>query len=421
MNKIAAITHFVDNFSDFQIPVLVAKDSPDGKLVNTNNEFKKLFTNTKEYVQDTIFSKIFDENNQNINLNGCCYHIDKVSSSDSTTFFFTPNNNLSIDTIQWIRHELFNILNPIMGFSDYLLESENIKPDELELIGRIHSNARKMFNIIDQANLFQTILNRTEAIEAVEYSVYDFILELSDSLLIKGITDKACGITIQDNANVRAYIANHNLRTILENHIINLLSFQIQKSVDFNISKKESSIFIEINLGSSQLPTNYLNDIIKIENTFKNCLQIERLDKTGLNYILLLLLLDNLNSQITTLINNDNTLHIKLIIPIATYLETTSSPYKTHPKDNYSQKKFANDIPKELYHKLYLLFIKLGNINLLDNWEELAQKFELANTKHQNKAIENTIQNIRKSIKIFDILELKKIHTKLSLIFENVK
>jgi len=417
MIKTQTISNYFDSFSDFKIPILSVKKSQSGRLINTNDEFKKIFENIINYKEEDILFKYLKGNNKNFNINGCCYNIDKITDSDTTTYFITPNNNLSNYTLPWIKHELFNILNPIMGFSDYLLESEDINPNELELIERIHLNAKKMFDTIGQANLFQIIVNKTETIEADEYSVYDFILELSDSLLIKNNIDKPCSIKIQEDTNVSAYIANPNLRTILENHIVNLLTFQAQKNADFSIFKRDAFVYIEIDLGANLLPSNYLNDIKKTETAYKDCKKIKKLDGLGLNYILLLLILDNLNSQISTFVNKEDILQIRLTIPITTQLKKTSNYKNIHSENNDTLSIHYKNVPPGLHDELNILFNNLGNINLLDSWEEMAQEFEYTNAKHKNTVVEITINNIRKAINAFDIIELKEIHAKLSLVF----
>lgn len=156
-NKISNIVGIYKNLS---IPILGESVIKRGINFLINDKFYELFLkgnleeNHLEIIKNHI-SKI--KLNQKIHHEGNIYQVDETSITNGDIYYFY---NLSSESVQhsflWLKHDLLNILNPIMGFADVLEESDEIAKDDKILIQKIRSNSHKLYQQIQKLSLLQT-------------------------------------------------------------------------------------------------------------------------------------------------------------------------------------------------------------------------------------------------------------------------
>lgn len=420
MLRVEDSNKLLGKFKDAHVPILALNKSDE--IIEANKSFSLIFLKTlpasKEEFLETFLEKIAVE--KQVQYNGCCFNIDKFAENGIDYYLFSKNNNSTSQSFLWLKHDLLNILNPIMGFSDVLLESETIEPDELELIEKIHQNSKKMYYQIDRLATLQNLSNSKQVIKAEEYKVSDFFYEMADILWVNKLIDYPSRVNIKPEANVTANISNHNLRSILEGQIVFMLSFQDKKKVDFNILVKDNTVIVQIEFETSQFPINYLEEMQTLEKFSNNCLEIKSIQTTGLNYLLLSQIIGAINGGIFVH-NKNNQYYLELSFPIKTRIKEEIIKEVVDYDDlktTHSKPIDVKNIPDELFKKLQKICHRFDGLIILDKWEELATKVEKANSISQNKDIGKIVEDIRIAIRLFDIDKLKKIHTECKMVFD---
>jgi len=425
MLKLEDSNKLLGKFKDVHVSTLALNTANETIEVNKSfcsHFFNNLSSNKEEFLEKFV-KRIMIE--KQVQSNGCCFNIDRFTENGIDFFLFCKNNNNTSQSFLWLKHDLLNILNPIMGFSDVLLESETIEPDELELIEKIHQNSKKMYNQIDRLAILQNLGNKSHNFNAEEYKVGDFFYEMADILWVNKFIDYPSKVTVEPNANVTASISNHNLRNILEGQIVFMLSFQDKKNVDFNILLRNDRVIIQIEFGKSQLPTNYLEEMQSIEKFSNQCNEIKTIQTTGLNYLLLSQVISTLNGEIYIQDNKDNNkYYLELSFPVKNRINediTKDIVEYDDLKTNQFKTINAKNIPDNLFKKLHKICHRFDGLIILDKWEELANKVEKANSVNQNKDIKKIVEDIRVAIRLFDIEKLKKIHVDCKMIFHEAR
>lgn len=409
-------TNMIAKYKDFKLAVL-AFNTDNNKVIVANDSFLNLFvsSNITNGKKEDILKKFLGKvgTNTKIQVEGCCYHIDRVRERDYTYLLFSSSRNSTELSFLWLKHDLLNILNPIMGFSDVLLDSETMEPDELELIHKIYQNSKKMYQHMDNLSILQNLGIKKHLVIADEYQVKDFVFELADTLLINENIHYPSAITDNTKRNIAAKIAYHDFRRILEKQILIFLSWQESKRVDFDISIKNDSVNIQILFPNCKVPSNFLDEFILVERFAESCEKIDKLQTVGLNYLLLIQIIMNMHGTVKLKFIKDEFDYLLLSFPISSNdIEKPESKLQglnTWKKEDKNKHSKLN-IPPQQFKKLEELFNNFDGLIILDDWEDFAKKIEAINRPLKNKEIESIIENIRTSIRLFDIVMLKKIH-----------
>ncbi len=417
MLKIDNTSELLGSYKDFKMAVLVQNIDSNEETIAINKSFKQLFlqkhteTELKHHFLKNFLLQI--NSHKQINISGCCYYIDKISEGNFNYYLFSPSSNSVMKSFLWLKHDLLNILNPIMGFSDILSESESMEPDDLELVNRILFNAKKMYSQIDRLSTLQNLNNPEKIILSEEYQISDFVDEMADILIINQHISFPSNILIDHNANVSARIANHDFRSVLESQILYFLSYQEIKKVDFKVYINDNIVHIQSEFIDCDIPPNYLTELILMEEFTKNCSHIDKLQAHGLNYLLLVQLVEKLDGKVSLDHGSQNILTMDLEFPITSHHDeiidikrnVQNSTGEIEPQCLYS-----GDVPMPYFSEFHKLFNEFDGLIILDEWENLANKIEDINTPLQDKEIKTIIEQIRKALRLFDIDMLKKIH-----------
>jgi len=416
----------ISEYLNFEIPVLAHKKLRGDNFVVANKSFKDLFfpDKTSKVSLETTMSDFFIKitTTEDFLWKGNCYKVDKLNKGMGLTFFFI---SLSRKTFQqsflWLKHDLLNILNPIMGFSDILMEMDHIAPESLELIEKINHNSRRIYHQINQISLLQSMASNNFEINAEEYNINIFFQELVDKLVINNnIEPHNIHLQICKNS-VHVNIANHEFRTVLENQLIIFSKWQEAPHINIDCSVFQRKIKIEIRFENCKIPNNKLGDITKVDLFVSTCKNIDKLQNEGFNYLMLSHIVDLLSGNIQFVYNEDQASILQIIFPISK-LNNGENHVNPLMKTNLQNTTFTNedvkiDLPPSMEKELKQICKHFDGLLILDEWEELANKIEKINSPFQILEIQQIVDEIRIAIRTYHVEKLKKIHQNCKFIF----
>jgi len=418
MLKVENNSEWMAMFQNLKLAALSIQQTNQGNRISVNDSFIRIFLqNQDNQISKESFYKAFlakIQTDDDIYSHGTCYQIDKIKDGITNHYLFTPSFNSVQQSFLWLKHDLLNILNPIMGFSEFLMESESISKEDIELVNKIRQNSQLMFTQLDQLSILQKISILKHQVHADDYSVGDFMKEMIDTLIINKQVDTPPQLNIQNDQLIYAKLANHDLRAVLENQILYFLNWQESKKLDFNISVKDDQVMIQMEFYDNNIPQNYLDELVLLEKFASECHSIDKLHSPGLNYLILIQVVDILQGKVR--INTEEQIFksFEMVFPI-TKLQTKANDEKSNnPHSDFSnikKKAYKINLPKEKYEQMQELCNSFDGLIILDDWEEFALKIEELNYTTQNDEIEKLIQEIRTAIRLFDLDKLKKIHS----------
>jgi hypothetical protein len=412
-------------YIDFNIPVLAQKKLREEQFIVANQSFQDIFfLNQKHHsTLDSSLQKLLKQISvvDDFYWNGSCYKIDKLSKSEGLTLFFiSASKDSTKQSFLWLKHDLLNILNPIMGFSDILLESEQITPDNLELIEKINSNSRKIYHQINQISLSQAIAKPYYNLNIEEYDVSTFMNELMDKLIINNsIESHQIHITPCKN-DVSAHIASHEFRTVLENQLIIFMQWQDHPQLEISSSINKRSVTIKVSFSNCMIPTNKLRDITKIQQLRAVCKPIDKLQIEGFNYLILAQITDLLGAKMQLIYEENKSCILQFSFPIVKQSnnQSESAILTNNFQNNNSEiKNIKLDIPRSMEIQLKEICANFDGLVILDEWEELATKIEEINMSYHILEIQQIVEEIRTAIRTYHVGKLKKIHQYCKSIF----
>ena len=418
MLKVENNSEWMAMFQNLKLAVLSVQKTEQKSKIAINDNFTNIFLqniegqiSTEDFIKNFLAKIQADDD---IYSHGICYQIDKIKDGITNHYLFTPSFNSVQQSFLWLKHDLLNILNPIMGFSEFLMESESISKEDIELVNKIRQNSQLMFTQIDQLSILQKISILKHQVHADDYSVGDFMKEMIDTLIINKQVDTPPLLNIQNDKLIYAKLANHDLRAVLENQILYFLSWQESRKLDFNISIKDDQVMIQMEFYDNNIPQNYLDELILLEKFAKECHPIDKLHSPGLNYLILIQVVDILQGKVKIKTDEQIFKSFEMVFPI-TKLQTKAKDEKpNNPHSDFSnikKKSYQIKLPKEEHQQMQELCNNFDGLIILDDWEEFALKIEELNYTTQNDEIEKIIQEIRTAIRLFDLDKLKKIHS----------
>lgn len=408
----------LDKYKDLKMAVLCLKSKDTSNEIIVNKSFEELFFRAKKKQESSEnFLRVFSKKlvgKEEIHFHGTCYFIDLLLDGGDQYFFFSATSNSVNKSFLWIKHDLLNILNPIMGFSDVLLEMTGLPNDEKELISKIHQNSKKMYRQIDKLSLLQNLNVRNQIFAAEEYQLLDFVNEMADILLVNKYIDIPSTIHIQDDAYITAQIANHDFRSALETQIHFFLSYQNIKQANFNVVAQGEFLTLIIEFDNCIVPENYFQELLQMEKFLSECKYIDKVQIPGLNYLLLLQIVNILFGEVEITNETENKYELKIHFPISNYKKGgihTTDNQSNNSNYNYKNSIDLSHLNDDLFKKIKKILKSFDGLIILDEWEKFAIKLERANKADQDKNILAITNNIREAIRLFDVDRLKKIHS----------
>lgn len=398
-------------FQNLSFPVLLFRKENDKLDVHYNKPFEQIFLNlySRENALEWLIEKVQDKTE--IHWQGNLYIIDKIEEGQGRVFYlFNASKNSVNQSFLWLKHDLLNILNPIMGFSDVLSESENLDQDERELVSKIYNNSKKMYTQFEQIATLQHLNQDEEKIKAEEYHVIDFLKEIADKLFINEHITERASIRSSHHGELWSNIAHRHFRNALENQVIILLNWTDDKKVNFVLENDEKSISIDIIFGIGKYPANKMEEFKTVDNFIQECKPINKLQSEGLNYLLLSQLCYIMGGKVKLNFNHNREVNIKLQFPLS-HINTKQSLLQLSDENEENSithiTKQKNSIPKVLLHDFKILCNSFDGLIILDEWEDFANKIEEMNQHSLNPILLQITEEIRTAVRTFNVVQLK--------------
>lgn len=408
------------NYKAFTIPVIRIDKSSDNVIFEFNDAFKNLFLKNKEiFTEDQVtFSKSINNiiNRPVFHWNGILYHINEIKESETIQFYLiSPSENSVALSFLWLKHDLINILNPIIGFSDILSESKDILDEDAQLIEKIKSNSQKFYEQVQKIAALQLLTLNDNDQSTGKYLLSDFLLELNNKLRIDNSIEKDIHLEIEGNGHVSDRISNPDFRFAFEEHFSFITKHQSTANIKMKMFAEEDCLKIESVFEHCMLSNRQFEDLKNVELYISESKSIQRLQSDPLNYLLLCELLTQIggNCEITV---KSETLIFMMCFPILETLKHEAELIEIIENANI-KKTNSFDFPPQLLEELQNKCSNFHGFMILDDWEAISSHMENINKKHNNTDLETLIKDINLAIQSFDVEKLKNIFRKYQLIF----
>lgn len=407
-------------YNAFTIPVISIDKSSKNEDYKYNDAFKKLFLKNKEtFLEDQItFSKSINKivKDTIFHWNGILYHVNKIEESETIhSYLITPSENSVALSFLWLKHDLINILNPIIGFSDILAESEDIPEDDAQLIEKIRSNSQKFYEQVQKIAALQLLTLNDNDLAKGKYLLSDFLLELNNKLRIEHSIEKDIQLEVIDNGHVSDRISNPDFRFAFEEHFAFLLKHQSSAGIKMKMKAENDCLNIECIFENCMLSKRQIEDLKNVELYISESKAIYRLQSDPLNYLLLCELLTQIGGHCEITVKGE-TVFFMMCFPLLETLKHEAEMIEIIESTNHRNTN-SFDFPPQLLDELQNECSGFHGFMILDDWETLTNQMTNINKKHHNTDLEQLIKDINLAVQSFDIEKLKNIFIKHQLIF----
>lgn len=410
----------VFKYKTFSIPVITVSILPNNENIEYNEAFKDLFLKNKEIFSDdqTTFSKSINKliSNAIFHWNGILYLVNTIKESETTnTFLITPSENSVALSFLWLKHDLINILNPIIGFSDILSESEGIPEDDAQLIEKIKSNSQKFYEQLQKIAALQLLTLNDNDQATGKYLMSDFLLELNNKLRVEKSIEEDIQLDVVDNGHVSDRISNPDFRFAFEEHFAFLTKHQTKAGIKMRMYAEDDCLNVEGIFEECMLSNRQLEDLNNVELYISESKAIERLQSDPLNYLLLCELLTQIGGNCEIIVKGE-TVVFKMCFPLLETLKHQAEMIEIIENSNHKNANIS-EFPPQLLDDLQNHCSGFHGFMILDDWEALTSQMTNINKKHQDANLELLIRDINLSVQSFDVEKLKSIFKKHQLIF----
>lgn len=403
----------------FSIPVISLRSINKSVEFEYNKAFENLFKNNtaifpqEETAQLSAFEKLIHK--PFIHWNGSPYMINELKESEGLSYYFLyPKNNSVALSCLWLKHDLINILNPIMGFSEILAESDDMNEEDNLLIRKIGVNSKKMFEQIQKLSALQLLTLKDKKESKGQYLINDFLLEINNKLII----EKTLQGEIKNDLKTEIYVSNRICKADFQQAFEGFLSFLARSQKTSNMEIKsvlsDKSIALNFILEDCMIYPNQIEDIQNIDKYILKNQTITSLKADTLNY----LLINEISHQIggkCSFYTDGNRIVFHIELPIqnssnkAQDFKSIDSPHANTNNDFH--------FSVELQEELKKLFSNFDGLMVLDKWETFNSELEIINARFQNANLEQHIKNLKDAIQSFDVDSLKNFYHKCQSIF----
>jgi hypothetical protein len=408
------ISKLIGTYSSLSIPVLGELEIQNGINFLINKKFHNLFLKDKPQENHLEIIKKQVERikvHQKIHHKGNIYNVDETTVSKGVKYYFY---SLALESVHhsflWLKHDLLNILNPIMGFADVLAESEEIATEDQILAQKIRSNSNNLYHQIQKLSLLQS-LNQEDDNKNGTYELSDFIKEITNQLLANNSIDHIEKIEISHNGKVSDRIIQSDFRSSLEEHLKYLISFQDKKELKILALHYNDTFRIKFQITQCVLPSQYLKEIDDVEQFINNSQAITKLQIPSLNYLILSELCHSIGASVF-LKTNRETVVVELQLPSLSS-KTDIKQSETQIPQGFRTKQEASSlksVPPQLQSELKQVCSQFDGLLILDEWQKLSKKLQRINTVYQSPELENIILEIDTGVQSFDVEKLRGLY-----------
>lgn len=413
------------NHLDLSFPGALKIQEGDQETWEFNQAFKDYFP---ELIIDNLANPLyahsfFKEINteKKIHWKGILFHVDTLTVNDGNLLYLlSPSKESVSKSFLWMKHDLLNILNPIMGFSDIMATDDRFDPDDQIIFKKIHENSQKMFQQFQKIAQLQKTDQFHQKTTIGDYRLNSFISELVDKLVVDNDLSSEAVINIKYNCSLPEFITQHQFRSIIEDQLSYLCSLQQESQLIINTTEEDHQHAIYFHFPHCELNPQTLEDFEQAENFLAADSSFQKLAIPSLNYLILCELCKLAGGTVKTDLKEHEVI-LKMVLPLYKteendpQIDAIPSQKKKDPIKSYLD---IQAYPNELISDLKSLWKDFDGLMILDQWDLLAQEMEKINKKYQNQELEERIQSISKAVKSFDIDTLKNIYANCSQILK---
>jgi len=361
------------------------------------------------------------ETKKKIHWKGILFQVDILQMNQGNLLYLlSPSKESVSKSFLWMKHDLLNILNPIMGFSDMMASEDRFEAEDQMIFQKIHENSQKMFLQFQRIAQLQKVDQFHQNTAAGNYRLKNFMSELVDKLIVDNDLSGEANIDIEYSCSLPEFITQHQFRSVIEDQLSYLCSLQKESQLNIHSQQEELLHAICFHFPHCELSAQILEDFKQIEHFIIADSPIQKLAIASLNYLLFCELCKLAGGHASIYMNNDEVV-LKMALPLLKTLEIDPpSMARSVQKKNEEIKSYLDlkAYPGELVSELKELWGNFDGLMILDQWEILSQKMEEINKKHQNEELEEFIRSISQAVKSFDVDTLKEIYAKCSKILK---
>lgn len=405
---------------ELSLPVLQKTGQGNGISWHPNSYFLETFPDFNNHQSSTFkhlsqfFEKI-DKNNK-LHWKGIIYLIDHIVVGKKESYYLLSASNDSVSqSFLWLKHDLLNILNPIMGFSDIMATEEHIGEENRLILQKIHKNSQKMFLQFQRIAQLQNINKQKEFVYNGYYSLKSFLNELVDKLMVDDVLTSDVDISMPQDFLIPDFITLHQFRSVFEDQLSYFCKQQEHAQMTISMLMEEPGNCICFHFPKCSMSPQNLDHFLQVEAFVSSSSSLQKLQIQSLNYLLFneLIKIAGGSSKITY---SKEQLIFKVFLPLTESKEKISkNPLSKHPENSQATLILkVDEYPEELLKELKEVWKNFDGLMILDQWESLTQKMIHINKKYNNKELEERIENISAAIKSFDVDTLRGIYSRCS-------
>ena len=418
MTKSYQIQELQGIYHQLSFPVLGILHVKNDMIFSINEAFRSQFLPLEESDQINFILKLMKA----VDLKkvwhhaGDIYHIDQTTQTNQGSYYFFSLSKQSIhSSYLWLKHDLLNVLNPIMGFADILSESEGIQDDDQMLIEKIKSNAEKMYDQFQKLSVLQNLSRDHIKQDKGHYYFYDFMIELADKIQVY---EASCHI--EENTNpkmnyVNGRIGQAHFRSALEEFLLFLSKHQPRATFQFSLNSQHQSENLFITIPNCNIPEQLQTELLTIEQFSEAMSQIKRLQLSTINYLIICEWMQIMGGK-SQLIFNDNEVILILKMPMIQInkIDNPKTQRITYTEKHFKPVDQTFIFPEPLYIDLKKLWETFDGLIILDDWNDLLLKLRGINHEYKNNELDEIIIDTESAIHNFDVEKLRNIYKKMT-------
>lgn len=411
------------NYNKLSFPILGVIDIMNNSNFLVNNAFEEIFLIDQTYqLPIEIIKKQLNkiEKSNQIHHKGNTYTVDEFQVQKGIKYYFYNLSKQSVHhSFLWLKHDLLNILNPIMGFADVLEESDEMHEDDLLLIQKINKNSDRLYQQIQKLALIQNLESQKIQSQGT-YEIEDFIQELKNQLTANQIIDHIYKTEISHRGKVSDRIIQSDFRSALEEHLAYLTQYQENKDLKI-LSVFYNHVFrLKIQLLDCTIPSSHTEMIEEVDAFIEHCQPINKLQISSLNYLILKEICDTIGAEFIQK-NEGKDVIIELKLPSLSKEDEVKTLHQKSLKTKKPSFKdeFFGDMPDDVLKQTQNICKNFDGLLILDEWQNICDQLEELNNKLHDRSLRKLIKVIKTGIQTFDVEQLRRVYQQCHQILDD--
>lgn len=331
-------------------------------------------------------------------------------------FKLVYNEKLNKNILLQLKHDIYNLYNTLIGFSEVLKETESFDENDYLILNRLNANARDLYTETK-------ILMEFELLKELDFNISKSFVKANDFILsyFNHHTEYGKRIVLIQHENP------HEELFLNINHEYFKTSFDLFVNTIFNLFDAvnvvldvylKGHIHIEFKFEKGELAENdIIYEISQLNNFFNLETPVKSLQFRLFHFFYIHIVAQKLGGEFNLSYSEENGNYEAIwILPFDSGVNidnSTLSNVDISLKDSISEEVQEELLPsEELKHEIAKLFSKLESVYILDEWIKFANNLESLGRKkyrEDDEYIAAFIKKIRQGVELFDIKALQLI------------